>query len=132
MAVAREAFYDVGGFDAGFLTWGHEDEEISLKLWLFGYKAFVCGDVLIKHYFRRRHPYSVTPFHTHYNLLRMAFSHFSQERIAKLLDVRGGPGVLSRELVAVIFSDVWKQRQDYFSRRERDDDWFFARFAIPF
>lgn len=132
LAVKKSVFYDVEEFDRGFTVWGREDEEISLKMWLFGYRLGVNPDVKVLHIFRPRHPYRVTWEHVDYNLLRMAYSHFKNERIAKVLDlIRHHP---NSHLVSlrVAASDVIDQRQKYFSRRKRDDDWFFRVFRIPF
>lgn len=46
IAVARDAFFDVGGFDEGFVDWGGEDGEFfdrcrTLKQTTFGYVPFV-------------------------------------------------------------------------------------------
>ncbi|EST55343.1 glycosyl transferase family 2 [Brevibacillus panacihumi W25] len=40
LAISKEVFEDIGGFDRGFIVWGHEDIEISIKLWLFGYRLY--------------------------------------------------------------------------------------------
>jgi len=132
MAISREAFETIGGFDKGFKVWGHEDEEISLKLWLFGYKIYIHSDVLIRHYFRPKHPYSVSILQVNYNFFRMVFSHLSEKRAAKAVDQLRESSKFSKVITEVIFSDVWKQRQDYFTRRQKSDDWFFTRFSIPF
>ncbi len=132
MAVRKEAFEHVGGFDRGFKVWGHEDEEISLKLWLFGYKVYVHGDVLVKHHFRSKHPYPVNFLQVNYNFYRMVFSHLAEKRVAKALDLRKDSKWFSKVFTKVMFSDVWEQRRDYLVRRQKSDDWFFSRFAIPF
>ncbi len=86
MAFRSEVFWAIGGFDHGFQTWGHEDEEISIKLWLFGHEAAVVPGVIIAHLFRHRHPYRVTLWDAQYNQVRMAISHFSQARLAKVIE----------------------------------------------
>lgn len=131
LAVRKEAFWDVGGFDSGFQIWGREDEEISLKLWLFGYKCYVLPEVRIRHVFRNAHPYRVTFDHIYYNTLRMAYSHFSPERIEKckrLIKYRDPQEIES----AVLADGVLEQRKNYFARRRYDDDWFMKTFHIPF
>lgn len=132
LAVKAEVFFDVGQFDRGFMVWGREDEEISLKMWLFGYRLGVNPDIKILHVFRERHPYTVTWENVDYNLLRMAYSHFQSERISRVIDlIKNHPGSHRVEL-RVVESDVLIQRKEYFKRRKRDDDWFFKRFRIPF
>jgi len=132
LAVKKSVFFDIEEFERGFLVWGREDEEISLKMWLFGYRLGVHPGVKILHIFRPRHPYRVTWEHVDYNLLRMAYSHFSTGRVARVLElIRHHP---NSQMVArrVLESDVIDQRAKYFRRRKRDDDWFFRVFKIPF
>lgn len=132
LAVKAGVFFDVGQFDRGFMVWGREDEEISLKMWLFGYRLGVNPVVKILHVFRERHPYTVTWDNVDYNLLRMAYSHFKSERIARVTElIKNHPGS-HRVEQRVVESDVLIQRKEYFKRRKRDDDWFFSRFRIPF
>lgn len=132
LAVRAEVFREVGGFDRGLIVWGREDEEISLKMWLFGYRLGVCPDVKILHIFRERHPYTVTWEHVDYNLLRMAYSHFSTDRIARVIDLIKTHPNSHRVEQSILESDVLVQRRDYLVRRKRDDNWFFERFRIPF
>jgi len=132
LAVRAEAFRQVGGFDSGFIVWGYEDVEISLKLWLFGYKLYVNPSVKILHQFRKKHPYSVTINHVQYNLLRMAYSHFNYKRVDKILDMVQPSTRLRKIVRRVLEGGAMEQRLDYFARRRFDDDWFMRRFGIEF
>lgn len=129
--ISRKAFFDVGGFDQEFHVWGYEDVEISIKLWLFGYKCYAQTDVKILHMFRQSFPYKVTYEHVYYNLLRMAYSHFSDGRIEKCKTLIRFENPEKIDSI-VLQSEVLKQRQYYFSRRKYDDDWFMNKFGIPF
>ncbi len=131
-AFRREAFEKVGGYDRGFRVWGREDEEISLKMWLFGYSLYVDPDITVLHLFRPSHPYPVTTDHVNHNFLRMACSHFGEGRLAAAFALAGGRPGFERLLASVCLSDVWPQRADYLARRRRDDDWYMNRFGIPF
>jgi hypothetical protein len=66
--------------------------------------------------------------HVHYNLLRMAYSHFKEERIAKIQ--RQVPS--GRLVKRVLDGGVLEQRDRYLRQRKYDDDWFMNRFDIPF
>lgn len=130
-AVSRNVFFDVGGFDDGFRVWGYEDVEISLKIWLFGYRCLIQPKVKILHLFRQIFPYTVVCEDIHYNLLRMAYSHFSEERIERCKQViKDQDGAHIEKLV--LESNVLEQRRSYFSRRKYDDHWFMKKFGIPF
>lgn len=132
LAVTREAFTEIGGFERGFRVWGREDEEISLKLWLFGFKCYVLPDVKISHVFRpTQAPFFLSWNDLNYNLMRMAYSHFKEERIekCKALIKYSDPDDIVRQ---VLENGVLEQRSRYFARRTYTDDWFMERFQIPF
>jgi GT2 family glycosyltransferase len=132
VAVRRDVFRQAGGFDPGFIAWGHEDVEFSLKLWLFGYGLFVSPAVKILHLFRRKHPYPVKMDHFLYNMLRMAYSHFKEDRIEKVLDLIDEVGSAKKINQRVLKGGALKQRLDYLARRKYDDDWFMKKFKINF
>lgn len=129
-AVSRYVFFDIGGFDIGFQIWGYEDVEISIKMWLFGYTCYVQPKVKILHVFRKATPYKVTHDHVYFNMLRMAYSHFNEERIEKCKKLIGSK---AKEIeLNVIKYGALEQRKQYVSRRKYDDQWFFNEFSIPF
>ncbi|MHB1125667.1 MAG: glycosyltransferase family 2 protein [Bacillota bacterium] len=131
LAVNSDVFKAVGGFDAGFRVWGFEDAELSLKLWLFGYEIYVNPNVTIYHLFRTKHPYAVQFTDTSYNLLRMAFSHFNPQRIAKVIGLVKNLPNFERVITDLLLGDVLEQRRRYAKRRVYGDDWFMTRFNIP-
>lgn len=129
--VSKEVFTKIGGFDRGFRVWGFEDIEFSIKMWLFGYTCFVQPSVKILHLFRQSHPYTVVHEHVYYNMLRMAYSHFSEARIeaSKKLIIFAQADEIEDEVLT--FGGA-AQRLRYLSQRKFDDNWFFQRFQIPF
>lgn len=131
LAVARRAFEEVGGFDHGFRTWGREDEEFSLKLWLFGYTCYAVPTVRILHVFRHTPPFELAWEDVGYNFLRMAHLHFKEERIEKCRHLVKNIEVaqVEKELLA---GDVLQTRKLYEQTRKFDDDWFMSTFQIPF
>jgi GT2 family glycosyltransferase len=129
--MSRKVFFDIQGFDHDFRGWGYEDVDISLKLWLFGYKCYVQPSVKVLHLFRETYPYAVTWENTYYNMLRMAYSHFNKERIQKCKQLIKNVDADYIESL-VLQSDVLKQRQSYLARRTYDDNWFMQTFGIPF
>ncbi|MFP3389006.1 glycosyltransferase family 2 protein [Brevibacillus sp. SIMBA_040] len=132
LAIKKDVFFDIGGFDKGFIVWGHEDIEISIKMWLFGYKCFIQPQVKVLHIFRKSFPYTVKASHTDYNLMRMAYSHFSEERIEKCKKYIQIPEKTDQIVKSVIDNGVLEQRANYSLRRKFDDDWFFQKFHINF
>ncbi|MFI8686183.1 glycosyltransferase [Rossellomorea sp. NPDC077527] len=129
--IKRDVFFKVGGFETGFKTWGHEDVELSIKLWLFGYRCSCEPSVTILHLFRKSHPYNVDYDGVYYNLLRMAYLHFDQERIKKTKDliIHRSP----KKIESLVLKDgVEKRRREYFQKRAFNDEWYFKHFKIYF
>ncbi|HEX3033284.1 MAG TPA: glycosyltransferase [Bacillota bacterium] len=132
LAVTREAFEHVGGFDQGFHIWGHEDVELSIHLWLYGHPLAVHPDVRVLHVFRPRHPYLVTIDDYYYNILRSAYSHFSPERIRRIEKIAQQSVNYAKLMDELMARGVMEQRARYFSERLYDDDWFFRKFGMEF
>lgn len=134
LAIPADIFRQVGGFERGFHVWGREDEEFSLRLWLFGHRLWIARDLKILHVFREAHPYTVSMTHVHYNSLRMALSHFNAHRVGKVVDlIRAVPSPdLEQQLGQLALSDIWEQRSRYHRTRQNDDNWYMRRFLIPF
>lgn len=132
LAVRAAAFHKVAGFDRGFISWGWEDVELSLKLWLFGFRLYVNPAVKILHFFRIRHPYRVTTYQVSYNLLRLAVSHFNHKRLVKVLSLVRSTTPSKEIFCHVLTAGGLKQRLDYLQHRIYDDDWFMERFHINF
>lgn len=130
-AIKREVFDDVGGFETGFKTWGHEDVELSIKLWLFGYRCHVQPKAKVLHLFRKAHPYKVSYDDFYYNFLRMAYLHFNSARIQKCrkLIIHGKTNPIEKQ---VLRDGARTQRAAYFEKRKYDDDWYFKKFHINF
>ncbi len=130
-AIRRKTFFEVGGFDSRFKTWGYEDVELSIKLWLFGYRCHVLSTVIVEHVFRKKHPYTVSLYDVSYNFLRMAYLHFNEERIKKCKRLCRWKYVTKLER-DVINDGCLKERDSYRQKRIYDDDWFFKKFHIHF
>jgi glycosyltransferase involved in cell wall biosynthesis len=131
-AISRTAFEDVGGFETGFKTWGHEDVELSIKLWLFGYRCHVQPIVTVIHLFRTAHPYKVSFDDVDYNFLRMAYSHFNPARIGKCKKMIVDQQRAAQIEAKVLRDGVLRQRKTYLQKRKFDDNWYFKKFNITF
>lgn len=130
-AISKEAFNTVGGFDNKFKSWGHEDVELSIKLWLFGYRCHVRPEITIAHLFRSTHPYTVSSFDVNYNFLRMSYLHFNDNRIEKCKRLCRFRNICVLEK-QVIEDGVLKQKTEYEKMRKYDDHWYFNKFHIYF
>lgn len=132
LAVTRKAFEAVGGFENGFRVYGFEDVEFTLKLWLFGFGAYINPEVTIRHVFRTVLPYPVKSADIDYNLLRLAFLHFNQSRLGKVMAILKKKAYFEEIYSEVIISDAPERRGAYLAQRVYDDDWFIQKFNIPF
>jgi glycosyltransferase involved in cell wall biosynthesis len=132
MAIRRNIFHEIGGFDSGMITYGCEDSEICIRAWLLGYKVLLAPGIEVSHYFRSSHPYEVKWRDVIHNGLRAAFSHFSFERTEKVVSALSYLPGFQEAYDLVIESDVQERRNVLFERRKYDDNWFFLNFGINF
>lgn len=130
LAVRKDVFRSVGGFEESFRIWGCEDAEFSLKLWLFGYRVAVHPFVRVLHISREPPKYQ-SGGHLIHNLLLLAILHFSTHRLARVVNLArnytGFPAGLEKKL-RYLHRD---RRLSYFQRRVLSDDWFMRKFGIP-
>ena len=130
-AMRRALFDRLGGHDAGMGRWGSEGEELSLNVWLSGYEVWVIPDCVVRHLFRTRHPYCVMAADVLHNRLRLAAVHFSNQRLARVLDHCRDEPEFGRALAALIQGDTVLRRSICWETRIRDDDWWSRRFGLP-
>ena len=131
LAVTREAFYAVGGFENGFRVYGYEDMEFTIKLWLFGFGAYITPEVTVRHLFQRTRSYPISKADVEYNLLRLAFLHLNQDRLSRVIELKKNSPYFPGIFTDVILGDVLERRKEYLSCRKYDDDWFVQKFNIP-
>ena len=132
LAITADVFHAVGEFEHDFRVWGFEDTELSLKLWLFGYRVYVTPFLKVLHLFRTAQPYQVTPYHYYYNMLRMAYLHFKPDRLQQVLNILKPHEHAAAVLADLTLGNILEQRESYFKRRVHDDDWFVFNFNILF
>lgn len=129
LAIRREVFDAVGGFDEGMIHWGMGDSELSVRLWLLGYELRLVPQVEFGHLFRGVLPYPVTRGSVIHNKLRLAFVHFDRSRIEAVVDALRVDGDFTCGLALLAEGDVTRRRDEVRRRRVRDDNWFFERFG---
>jgi GT2 family glycosyltransferase len=129
VALRREVLDKTGGFDEGLDTWGHTDLETSLRLWLLGWKVGIIPRLEVGHLFRPKHPYPVQWQSVLHNALRVAFIHFSPERLERFVEVASSHPCFPPALAKVVASDCILRRDELSRRRSHSDSWFFQRFV---
>ena len=130
LALRREVFREVGGFDPGLILFGAEDAELGLRLWTLGYECLVVPAVEVAHQFRRHHHYAVPWQAVLHNLLRVAVVHFGPGRTERLVARVAGHPAFPAALARLAEGDAWTRRREVRAARRRDDDWFFERFPM--
>lgn len=132
LVVNAAVFKKLGGFEEGFRTWGCEDTEFSLRLWLCGYESWVIPHVKILHLFRSGHPFPVNERDVFYNFLRMCALHLSPKRLQEVFELYVHNSNFWSALTDLLFSDWMQKRQAIDRLRIYDDDWYWHKFRIPF
>lgn len=132
LAINADDYWEVGGFDEGFQILGHEDVELSIRLWLCGYSLWLNPMTRIKHIFRSEKPYYFQRKHWVYNVIRLSCLHFNTNRIAKTLKLFTDQSYFISLISEIMTSDVWERRKQLEALRKYDDDWYMSRFGIPF
>lgn len=130
-AMRTADFLSFGSYDPGMRHIGSEGEEQSLRCWLMGYQVVVQPRVVVHHLFRDNPPYEVRAGELIYNRLRLALTHFSNVRVARVLDAFKFMPSFSDQVLSLVRSDTMEQRALWHGRRRCSDDWFCERFAIP-
>jgi GT2 family glycosyltransferase len=110
---------------------GGNDNELSCRLWLLGYELLVVPEVEAGHLFRSAAPYEAKWAAVVHNRLRMAFSHFGEERVERVVsalrEYRAFPAGLRMLLTG---ADVFARRKALFASRIHNDDYFFDKFDM--
>lgn len=134
IAMRRDVYYAIGGFDDGLLLYGIEDAEVSMHLWTSGYQCWVVPSVDVAHRFRTREgpvPDYQRSWETRlHNELRLAFVHFGRERIRYVVNHGIYNSAFAAALARVVSSDVGIRREEVRATRRYDDDWFFHTFNM--
>ena len=130
MAMRRDVFEAVGGWDEGTFQRGCVDNEGCVRLWLFGFDLVIAPEVVVRHRFREKSPYPVAwPQYLH-NRLRLAFAHLNPQRLGKVVAAqRRHPG-FGEALLLVMEGGIAARRGEMMARRVRSDDWYFERFGM--
>ncbi len=130
-AISRDAWAHIGGYEDAFRGYGYDEEEISLKLWLFGHRLMTVPDVVIRHRFRPAAPYHIANEDMMHNRMYAALCHFNNARTQRLMDFMRGYPVFETITKEVFTADNMKtKREAYRAARMYDDDWYFRKFAL--
>ena len=129
MAVHRQTYEHIGGFDASMQTWGMEDVDFGIRAWMKGHPVLCDPHARVGHRF-------ITAFTAYEeklvdlgaNQLRLASKIFSPAIFSQWLAMRGLDGPASKVELTDLWRDAWKQfiaddpsvaraREDFRNRR---------------
>jgi GT2 family glycosyltransferase len=137
LAVSRDLYESIHGFDVGMLTWGVEDLDFGLKAWLMGHQVLLDLEPIVGHRFRNETdtPYQVPAEHILLNEIRMArknfgdgawndwFTRFEAHHTPELWRRACGLFDQSRE-------GLERERDVLMARRTRDEFWYASEFDL--
>lgn len=131
VALRREVFAAIGGFDPGLKVWGSCDADLSLHLWMRGYECLLVPTVEVAHLFRTKHPYMVDWETILHNKLRLGIVYFGLDRLRRLVACHAAHPAFPAAFARLAEGDSWARRDAIRSARRYDDEWFFQRFQMP-
>jgi GT2 family glycosyltransferase len=129
MAVRRAVFEECGGFDGGLVRWGFEDAELSFRIWSSGFDLCIVPNIDVSHLFRTEHPYEIDWADLVHNMLRVAWIHFSESRLARVIDKLKRGDRFTAAVTRLAGGDASYRRIALHARRPRSDDQYFRKFG---
>lgn len=142
LAVSREHYEKLGGFDPHMLYWGVEDVDLGLKNWLMSFPILHDPDAVVGHRFRAAFDNSSVPMeHFLANQLRMARENFTdatwsdwvdrcrQRHVGRLSEHPEGLWAQAWELFQHHRASVDQERVTLLGHRLRDEFWYVERFG---
>ncbi|HUY88538.1 MAG TPA: glycosyltransferase [Pirellulales bacterium] len=143
LAVGRELYESLGGFDSHMRYWGVEDLDFGLKSWLMGCPILHDPDAVIGHRFRAAFDnFSVPMEHLLANQLRMARKNFTEatwsdwvdrcraRHVGRIADHPEGLWALAWESFQADRASVEHERTMLLGHRRRDEFWYAERFGL--
>lgn len=133
LGMRKDIFDLLGGFGHQFKVYGMEDQEICLKLWLYGYKVLINSSVEVQHLYKIEHNYEISSENIIHNYIYMVYSHFNQDNLAKAIALCKHYWCFSEALAQVMLNEeMVKERKENFNKRIYDENYFFEKFNIKF
>jgi GT2 family glycosyltransferase len=135
LAVARQTYDDLGGFDRQMRLWGWEDVDFGLTAWLSGCRVLNHAEAVIGHRFRREDEFDAPQAQVVANELRMARKHFTEavwDDWLKRFHARH-PAEVAQEAWQLFLAgreELERRREELLARRLQDEFWYAQRFRL--
>lgn len=130
LALRREVFGALGGFDTALLRRGGAAAELCLRLWRYGFQCRVAagpGVTVQPAAGPADQPADQADLH---DRLRLGTVHLAEARLAQLVDALGGRPAFAAAMARVADGDAGQRRAVVRDRAIHDDAWFLDRFAV--
>lgn len=136
MAVSRDLYEELWGFDRHMVDWGVEDLDLGLKSWLLGYPVLHDPFASIGHRFRKAFDsFSVTDDGVLVNQMRMARKNFLESNWNAWIELT--KAATSGEIWHAAWTrfgegreSVEREREYLGARRVHDEHWYARRFGL--
>ncbi len=126
IAMRRQTFADVGGFDSGMVGYGVEDIELCLHLVMLGYDCLLVPELEVEHAPVPGVPeYQLDWESGLHNILRLGVVHFGTRRVDELFSAYRDYETFHSARAAVAAGGAEQRRRAVQAVRRFDDDWFF-------
>jgi GT2 family glycosyltransferase len=137
VAISRELYQELLGFDTGMNEWGSEDIDLGLRAWFMGSLILNDPDAVIGHRFRAAFDnFDVSPVQPLVNQLRMARKNFEDPIWETWV------AACSQRYDSDFWANVWsvfedgrerveKDRHHVLAHKTRDEYWFADYFDLP-
>lgn len=131
--IKKEVFQEVGGFDNNLQVYGVEDQEISIKLWTFGYRILLDCRVEVEHLFEINKLFKVSYIDIIYNYMCLVYLHFDYDNLVGALNVlKEYPGFSQAVSKMMLNENLKVQRKEYLKNRKYNESYIFKKFNISF
>lgn len=136
LGVSRQLYQRLRGFDTGMLSWGSEDVDFGVKVWLMGHAILHDPDCSVGHRYQASFDrYAVKGEHVLANQMRMARKHLSEQVWDDWL-VRFGARhpqklwLASWKLFQRYRETVEEDREFLMTNRLFDEFWYAGKFQL--
>jgi GT2 family glycosyltransferase len=136
VAVSRDLYEKLNGFDRDMLHWGVEDGDFGLKAWLMGHSILHDPTAIIGHRFRATFDnFTITAERVAANRIRMARKNFTDEVWKEWLEQfrwREGEEAWAKawKLYSRQQASAEREREYLLENRPHDEFWYARRFGL--
>lgn len=130
IAVRREVFAALGGFDIGMVRRDGAAVELSLRLWRCGYQCRVAPGSVVTVRPAAAPPDGAADRAILHDRLRLGIVHLAEVRLRQLIRALQGRHDFAAAMARVADGDVGQRRATVQAQAVHDDAWFLDRFAI--